>query len=58
MNRNAREFEQKFTGKRRLILRFLSKELKRLKKLGMSDHTDGTAQAFTKHIVNIMMEEN
>ena len=58
MNNNERYFERKFPGKRKEIIHFLYQELKRLKKIGFPDYdTNNIAQAFTKHIINIM-EEN
>lgn len=57
MNLNEKSFEKKFPGKRLQILKFLAKELKLLKKLGFPGYDIANiAQAYTKHVINILEE--
>ena len=58
MNNNERYFERKFPGKRKEIIKFLYKELTRLKKFRFPEYNvSNIALMFTKHIINIL-EEN
>ena len=55
---NNRTFNKKYPGKRVELIKFLRKELKRLKKFGWPEYDVGNiALMFTKHIINIL-EEN
>ena len=55
MNRNELIFDKKFPGIRRKIIKFLTRELRNLKKIGLPDYDlINIATSFTKNIINIL----
>ena len=55
MNRNEREFDRKYPGKRIKIMNLLKDELRRLKQIGFPTyHVSNIADCLTKHVINIL----